>query len=105
VPRLSLCLVVLALSATAAAGCGKSSDDSPKSGVKLTVLDNQRIEQAIEDSIRAKRHRASDAACPAGLPLKKDFRFTCEVKVGRQTVLFDVVETDDKGSSSWKARP
>ena len=69
--------VVLALAAAGMAGCG---DDKPK------ILDTERVERAIEQTVFRQRHLATSVTCPSGVEQKKGVVFRCVAKFkGGQT--------------------
>jgi hypothetical protein len=69
VPAISLLAVVVLVVAGGVAGCG--SDKKPK------ILDTERVERAIQDSILQKRHLKATVSCPAGIEQKKGVTFRC----------------------------
>ena len=67
----------------------------------LVVLDSHRIERAIADAVRAKRHEKSTVTCPATILEAKGLRFTCTAKLKKGVGTFLVTETDAKGGVSF----
>lgn len=84
-------LIAAAAVALALAGCGDDSEKKPK------ILNTERVERAIEQSILQKRHLVSMVSCPPGVELDrgKKFRCTASYKGGRTTFL--VTQTDGRG--------
>ena len=80
-----------ALAAGAVSGCGSSSS-------KPKILDTERVERAIEASIREKRHLTSTVSCPSGTPRKKGVKFRCIATFKGGRTPFLVTQDDDKGS-------
>jgi hypothetical protein len=77
-----------ALAALALVGCGSST---PK------ILDTERVERAIEQTILEKRHLKSTVSCPSGIQQKKGVVFRCLAKFkGGQTPF---VVTQDEGGA------
>ena len=76
------------LAGAAVLGCGSSS---PK------ILDTERVERAIEQSVLQKRHLKTAVSCPSGIQQKKGvvFRCTATFKGGRTPF---VVTEDDNGA-------
>ena len=91
-PTKAIALASLAALAAAAGGCGSSSPDASK------FLDNEKIERAIEHSVRTQRHLVANARCPALEVRKKGTVFTCQVFTsdGARTT-FRVTEVDSAG--------
>lgn len=75
------------------AACGGSS--RPK------ILDTERIERAIEQSVLQKRHLHAQVSCPAGIEQKKGvvFRCTAVYKSGQNP--FVVTQDDSRGAVHW----
>ena len=67
VPAISLLAILVV--AGGVAGCG--SDKKPK------ILDTERVERAIQDSVLQKRHLKATVSCPAGIEQKKGVTFRC----------------------------
>jgi Domain of unknown function (DUF4333) len=62
------CQIAVALAGVGIAGCGSSS---PK------ILDTERVERAIEQSVLQKRHLKATVSCPSGIKQKKGAVFRC----------------------------
>jgi hypothetical protein len=86
---------VLALSL---GGCGSSK---PKS---VVILNTERVELAIQQSIDAQRHVRAQVTCPAGVHQRKGLTFHCTVESRFGTTTFVVRQDDDKGNVSYAAR-
>jgi Domain of unknown function (DUF4333) len=82
-------LIAAAAAVLVLAGCGGS--DKPR------ILDTERVERAIEQSILQKRHLVARVSCPSGIERKKGKRFRClaTYKGGRTPFL---VTEDDRGA-------
>jgi hypothetical protein len=91
-PTKAIALASVAALAATAAGCGSSSPDASK------FLDNEKIERAIEHSVRQQRHLVANAQCPALEVKKKGNVFFCQVFTndGAKTT-FRVTQVDDNG--------
>jgi hypothetical protein len=85
-----LTVSTLALVALAASGCG-SDKQKP-------ILDTERIEHAIEDTIWQKRHLRARVSCPAGTEQKKGLKFTCTATYPGGQNPFVVTQDDDRGA-------
>jgi hypothetical protein len=81
--------LAVALTAGAAAGCGGS--DKPK------ILDTERVERAIEQSILQKRNLQATVSCPSGTEQKKGLKFRCTATYKGGSTVFLVTE-DAKGA-------
>jgi hypothetical protein len=82
------CLIAVALAGAGFAGCGSS---------KPKILDTERVERAIEQSVIQKRHLRTTVSCPAGIVQKKGVVFRClaTFKGGRTPF----VVTEDAGGA------
>ena len=94
--RAAAAAVALAL---LAAGCGS---DDPK---EVVILNTERVERAIEQSIQAKRGLEAHVSCPSGVHQQKGLKFQCVAELKpRGTTTFDVTQTDDKGHVTYVGR-
>jgi Domain of unknown function (DUF4333) len=73
-------------------GCG--SDDAKET----KVLDTERIERAIEQSILEKRDLTATVSCPSGTKQKKGVKFRCTATYKGGKTVFLVTQDDDKGA-------
>jgi hypothetical protein len=85
-----IAIVATAGLSLAAAGCGDS--DKPK------ILDTERVERAIEQSILEKRDLKATVSCPSGVERKKGRKFRCVATYKGGTTPFLVTQDDDKGA-------
>src|ERR1044071_4120249 len=46
----------------------------------VTILNTEKIERAIEQSISNQRHKTTHVSCPSGVHQKKDLVFSCTAK-------------------------
>jgi hypothetical protein len=83
-------LIAAAAAALALAGCGGS--DKPK------ILDTERVERAIEQSILQKRKIQATVSCPSGVERKKGKKFRCMATYKGGRTPFVVTQTDDRGA-------
>lgn len=90
--RVGATAIAAVLVALAAAGCGSSSSAKPK------ILDTERVERAIEQSILQKRGIHAMVSCPSGIERKKGTKFRCSASYKGRITPFLVTEDDDKGS-------
>jgi uncharacterized protein DUF4333 len=86
----ALGLIALALMAVPFSGCGSSK--------KPKILDTERVERAIEQSIVEKRHLRATVSCPSGTEQKKGIKFRCIATYKGGRTPFVVTEDDDKGA-------
>jgi Domain of unknown function (DUF4333) len=82
-------LIAAAAACLVMAGCGS---DEPK------ILDTERVERAIEQSIFQKRHIVSRVSCPSGVKREKGRKFRCLATYKGGRTPFLVTETDDRGA-------
>jgi hypothetical protein len=73
----------------ALAGCGS---DRP------AILDTERVERAIEQSILQKRHLQATVTCPSGVERKKGKKFRCLATYKGGRTPFLVTQDDDRGA-------
>jgi hypothetical protein len=85
-----LTVSLLTLVALAAPGCG---GDKQK-----PILDTERIERAIVDTIWQKRHLRAQVSCPAGTEQKKGLQFRCTATYPGGQNPFVVTQDDDRGA-------
>lgn len=83
-------LIAAVAAALALSGCGGS--DKPK------ILDTERVERAIEQSILQKRKLQSMVTCPSGIERKKGKKFRCLATYKGGRTPFLVTQTDDRGA-------
>jgi len=81
--------------ALALAACG-SSDPSP-------VLDEKKVERAIERSSLAQRGLRASVTCPADVAYEKGGTFECTAVVGDVMTRFVVIQTDAAGHVRYEA--
>lgn len=77
--------------------CGKSEDPP-------TILNTEKVERAIERSIRVQRGKNARVSCPSGVHQKKGLEFTCTADVKRTSTRFVVTQRDDAGQVHYEAR-
>jgi hypothetical protein len=85
-----LTVSALALVALATPGCGKDK--------QRPILDTERIERAIEDTIWQKRHLRAHVSCPAGTEQKKGLQFRCTATYPGGQNPFVVTQDDGRGA-------
>ena len=89
-------LIAAAAAATLAlAGCGGGGSDKPK------LLDTERVERAIENSILQKRKLVASVSCPSGIERKKGKKFRCLATYRGGQTPFLVTQRDDRGSVNY----
>ena len=83
-----VCLTAAVVAAAGVAGCG---------GGNTKILDTERVERAIEQTVLQKRHLKSTVSCPSGIEQKKGLVFRCIATFkGGQTPF---VVTEDAGGA------
>lgn len=90
----TLVVVVATLGLTA---CGMSSEPP-------TILDTEKVERAIEQSISVQRGKNARVSCPSGVHQKKGLEFACTAVVKRVSTPFVVTQRDDAGQVHYEAR-
>jgi hypothetical protein len=91
-------IVTLVVASVAAAGCGKSDDNVP------TILNTEKVERAIEQSVALQRDKTAHVSCPSGVHQKKGLVFNCTAVVKRQSTRFVVTQKDGAGRVHYVAR-
>jgi hypothetical protein len=81
------------LGLTGLSACGGGS---PK-----VILNTERVERAIEASIKTQRHLTAAVTCPVPIVQKKGNNFTCFATVNGKRYPFRVTQTDDKGHVTY----
>ena len=90
----TLVVVVATLGLTA---CGMSNEPP-------TILDTEKVERAIEQSISVQRGKDARVSCPSGVHQKKGLEFACTAVVKRVSTPFVVTQRDDAGQVHYEAR-
>ena len=70
----------------------------------VTILDTEKVESAIQQSIKAQRSHNARVSCPSGVHQKKGLVFNCTAVVKKASTRFVVTELDDAGHVSYVAR-
>lgn len=89
--------LLIAASFTVAA-CAK---DGPKAA---TILNTEKVERAIEDSVAAQRSKKATVTCPSGVHQKKGLTFSCTATVKNVDSEFVVTQQDGAGRVRYAAR-
>ena len=87
---------IVAAGAIALAGCGSSEE--------TRILDTQKVESAIEQSILNQRDQEADVSCPSGVHQEEAIEFSCVASVSSQDTRFYVTQTDGSGNVHYEAR-
>ncbi|MDX6582971.1 MAG: hypothetical protein QOI10_2155 [Solirubrobacterales bacterium] len=91
---IAVCLTVGSL---ALGACGSSA--AP------TILNTEKVESAIEQSISDQRGQVADVSCPSGVHQVDALVFTCWATVGSNDTPFAVTQTDASGHVRYEADP
>jgi hypothetical protein len=83
-------LILVVLPGAALTGCGSSSSKK--------ILNTERVERAIEQSILEKRRLRANVTCPSGVEQKKGVKFHCTAYYKGGKTPFLVTEDDAKGA-------
>jgi len=87
----------IAAVAVAVTACGKSEEPP-------TILNTEKVERAIEQSIAEQRGRNARVSCPAGVHQKEGLEFACTAVVKRTSTRFVVTQRDGAGQVHYEAR-
>jgi hypothetical protein len=68
-----------------------------------TILNTQKVESAIEQSILNQRGQVADVSCPSGVHQQDGLVFTCWAAVGSNDTPFVVAQTDASGHVRYEA--
>ena len=81
----------------AVTACGKSEEPP-------TILNTEKVERAIEQSISEQRGKTARVSCPSGVHQKKGLEFACTAVVKRTSTKFVVTQLDGAGQVRYEAR-
>jgi hypothetical protein len=70
-------------------------------GSPKVILNTERVERAIEASIKTQRHLTAAVTCPVNIEQKKGNNFTCFATVNGKSYPFRVTQTDGKGHVTY----
>ncbi|MGI8556775.1 MAG: DUF4333 domain-containing protein [Solirubrobacteraceae bacterium] len=73
------------------------------SATSITILNTEKIERAIEQSVVAQRGRHAQVSCPSGVHQTKGLVFFCTAIVKGATTRFMVTELDGSGQVHYVA--
>jgi Domain of unknown function (DUF4333) len=90
---------ILSAASFIAAACGSSGSAADR----VTILDTEKIERAIEHSVLAQRGTHVQVSCPSGVRQTKGSVFSCTVIEGG-TARFVVTQLDGSGHVRYEAR-
>jgi hypothetical protein len=96
-----LLLSGLAAASLGVAGCGLSTSGSAKAP---TILNTQKVEQAIAQSSWEQRKKRAAVSCPSGVHQKKGLTFSCVAVVKNARTTFAVTQIDGAGHVHYAAR-
>jgi hypothetical protein len=68
-----------------------------------TILNTEKVEQAIEDSSLAQRGARADVVCPDGVHQKEGLEFNCTAAADGGSTRFVVTQLDDAGQVHYEA--
>jgi hypothetical protein len=69
-----------------------------------TILNTEKVEQAIADSSLAQRDAVAHVTCPAGVRQKAGVAFSCTAVANGVSTRFDVTQLDGSGHVHYEAR-
>ena len=93
----SLAVGILVTASLAVTSCGGSAK-AP------TILNTQKVAQAIEQSSLTQRGEHARVSCPSGVHQKQGLVFSCAAVVGRDSTQFIVTELNGLGLVHYAAR-
>lgn len=93
--RCSLVAAALVAASLAVTACGSS--ESP------TILNTEKVEQAIEESSLAQRGTDAEVSCPSGVHQQKGLEFSCTAVAEGVSTRFVVTQQDDSGQVHYEA--
>jgi NADPH-dependent curcumin reductase CurA len=92
-------IVVALIAGSLVLGACGSSEEAP------TILNTEKVESAIEQSILNQRGQTADVSCPSGVHQQDALVFTCWATVGSNNTPFVVTQTDASGQVRYEADP
>jgi hypothetical protein len=69
-----------------------------------TILNTEKVESAIQESILAQRSHHAQVSCPSGVHQKKGLVFACTAVIKKASTRFVVTELDGAGHVHYVAR-
>ena len=67
----------------------------------VTILNTEKVERAIEQSILAQKNLRANVSCPSGVHQKKGISFFCTASLRTGQAPFRVTEVDDAGNVTY----
>jgi hypothetical protein len=95
--RRSIVSAALLAAGVAVTGCGSAA-------APITILNTEKVERAIDQSILAQRGKHADVSCPSGVHQKAGLVFACTAVVRGQATRFVVTQRDAAGNVHYEAR-
>ena len=80
------------------AACGKTETKI------ATILNTEKVERAIERSVKAQRGKTATVSCPSGVHQKQGLVFSCTALVKKVSTRFVVTQQDGAGRVLYVAR-
>jgi hypothetical protein len=93
----SLVAGALAAGSLLLVACGSGSSEA------TTILNTEKVESAIEQSILSQRDQQADVSCPSGVHQKEALVFSCVASVSSGDTTFVVTQTDGSGHVRYEA--
>jgi Domain of unknown function (DUF4333) len=75
------------------------------SSAQTTILNTEKVESAIEQSILNQRGQVADVSCPSGVHQVDALQFICWATAGSNDTPFVVTQTDAAGHVRYEADP
>jgi hypothetical protein len=93
----------LAAASLAATACGSQSLTTHRTA-RITILNTQKVDRAIERAALVQRGKRAHVSCPSGVHQQRGLTFSCTAVVGRTSTRFVVTELDGSGDVHYVAR-
>lgn len=97
-------IALFAATATTLGACGSSARTYSSSTRAKPNLNTLLVERAIGRSILRRRHVHAKVICPKVVPQEKGHNFTCIATAGKNTTPFAVVQQNNRGYVTYRAR-
>lgn len=89
---------LLAAASLTVVACGRTETKT------ATILNTEKVERAIERSVKAQRGKTATVSCPSGVHQKKGLVFSCTALVKKVSTQFVVTQQDAAGQVRYVAR-
>jgi hypothetical protein len=106
VRRGSIAVIATLSAAVLLSACGSSgsSESTAQGSLPKRILNTQRVERSIEQSVFSQRHLHAKVSCPKVVPQEKGQNFTCTATVGKTKTSFPVTQKNDSGYVTYRGQ-